>query len=510
MKTKAREKGKGVSVRWKLIFYMTLFVVLILAITWFFQIFLLDDFYRTEKRDEMKKTADLLSEHLGSEDFHSTAKKKAVDHSLYVTVYRFEPDSAEKIFHSDDMGNTVPVNLSYDHLQEFYNKAKQNGGSFYSRLAFGQVEVPEEDFLDIILFDTDNEKPEIPDQNMRMIYVRVAAEANGTEYLMLLDTSLQPLDSTVRTLTMQYLWITIIILVAAILMAWILYRKISAPLIRMNKAAKILSTGRYDVDFSGHGYRETRELADTLNYASHELSRADHLQKELIANISHDLRTPLTLIKGYSEVMRDFPEETTPENMQVLIDETERLSELVNDLLDLSRIQAGARVLNAEYFNVTNVIREVFERYDALLKHRGFHLEFLQKGDIWVYADKGMILQVVYNLISNAVNYSGKEQKIIIAQDTTETTVRISVTDTGEGIAPEELPLIWDRYYKVDKVHKRAMVGTGLGLSIVKEILELHHTVYGVDSTIGIGSTFWFELPISSNPKNDVTNGELT
>ncbi len=513
MKKNKNQKDKnGFSVRWKLLFYMTVFVIVILLITWFFQIFLLGDFYRSVKKNEMTESANRLVESLGSDDLDQIAKKNAVDHSLYIVIYQLNSESAERIVQADDTGNTIPVNLSFEDVQRLYEKAKENGGSFFSRRAFGHVDVPEKDFTDMItsLFDPNEKEPKIPDKNMRLIHVSVSESADGQEYLILLDTSLLPLDSTVSTLTKQYLWIMIIILVAAIIMALILYRKISAPLIRMNKAAKILSEGRHDVEFVGDGYRETRELASTLNYASHELSRADHLQKELIANISHDLRTPLTLIKGYSEVMRDFPEETTPENMQVLIDETARLSDLVNDLLDLSRIQAGSRVLTPEYFDITAATQEVLSRYDALLKHRGFQMDFHFDSSVWVCADRSMILQVLYNLINNAVNYSGDDHRIVLSQTKTDKTVRISVTDTGVGIAPEELPLIWDRYYKVDKVHKRAMIGTGLGLSIVKEILELHHTVYGVESTIGVGSTFWFELPISQNPQNDIQNGDMT
>ena len=123
-----------------------------------------------------------------------------------------------------------------------------------------------------------------------------------------------------------------------------------------------------------------------------------------------------------------------------------------------------------------------------------------------------MILQVIYNLINNAVNYTGAEKLVTVEQTVSNGSVRISVTDTGEGIAKEQLPLIWDRYYKVDKVHRRAMVGTGLGLSIVKQILELHGATYGVSSTIGKGSTFWFELPAVPMPddNNGTNEGEST
>jgi signal transduction histidine kinase len=112
-------------------------------------------------------------------------------------------------------------------------------------------------------------------------------------------------------------------------------------------------------------------------------------------------------------------------------------------------------------------------------------------------ADRSMLLQVLYNLINNAINYIGEDKLVIVEQTVRGKDIRISVTDHGEGIAPDQLPYIWDRYYKVDKVHRRATVGTGIGLSIVKGVLESHNAIYGVDSTLGVGSTFWFEIPMS-------------
>ena len=133
----------------------------------------------------------------------------------------------------------------------------------------------------------------------------------------------------------------------------------------------------------------------------------------------------------------------------------------------------------------------------------GYRISFSADRDVSVYADRGMILQVVYNLINNAIHYTSEDKQVSVFQLVKGDTVRISVTDTGEGISEEEIPLIWDRYYKVDKVHKRAEIGTGLGLSIVKGVLELHGASYGVESTPGVGSTFWFELKILPDDRGD-------
>ena len=196
--------------------------------------------------------------------------------------------------------------------------------------------------------------------------------------------------------------------------------------------------------------------------------------------------------------MRDLPGENTPENVQVIIDETERLSQLVNDLLDLSKLQAGSRVPTLERINLTELIESTMLRYEKLTQKDGYRIEYVTDTEVEVLADRTMLLQVIYNLINNAINYTGEDKLVRVTQELCSEgrRVRVSVIDSGAGIPPEQIPLIWDRYYKVDKIHRRAMIGTGLGLSIVKQILEAHKTTYGVESKEGEGSTFWFEMDV--------------
>ena len=168
-------------------------------------------------------------------------------------------------------------------------------------------------------------------------------------------------------------------------------------------------------------------------------------------------------------------------------------------MLDLSKLQSGARKPEIREFCLTETVRSTMFRYEKLTRQDGYNIEFFAESDVNVRADSGMILQVIYNLINNAINYTGADKNVKVVQSLRGDSVRISVTDTGEGIAEEDIPYIWDRYYKVDRVHKRARVGTGLGLSIVKGILELHNATYGVTTTIGKGTTFWFELKTSDS-----------
>ena len=486
-------RKEATRLRWRLALALSVLVVVVLVVTWFFQVYLIDDFYEHIKRRELTGAADYLCEHLEEEAFDMIAYSYAVDGAMTISAYRRLPDGTYERIAGLDAAGQSGLSYAEEWLDRYCHAAYEAGGTYIGQFLFGGLELP---------MGGDRQKEESFTElgtsggNVRLICIRVAVGETGNEYVLLLNASLQPLKFTVQTLQTQYLWILLILLACVAIIVFFLYRYISAPLMRMNESAKQLALGKYDVEFSGKGYRESSELAASLNYAARELSQLDRLQKELIANISHDLRTPLTMIKGYGEIMRDLPGENTPENMQVIIDEAQRLSTLVNDLLDLSRLQSGASKIKGEVFDITAALRETITRYDTLVAHMGYHISMEQMDSVQVYADRGMILQVLYNLINNAVNYTGEDKTVTVSQTILGKRVRISVSDSGGGIAEEQIPLVWDRYYRIDKFHCRTTVGTGLGLSIVKEILELHKTAYGVQSTVGKGSVFWFELPI--------------
>jgi signal transduction histidine kinase len=195
-------------------------------------------------------------------------------------------------------------------------------------------------------------------------------------------------------------------------------------------------------------------------------------------------------------MIRDIPSENNPENIQIIIDEANRLGVLVNDLLSLSKISSRTEPLNLSVYDINNNLINIVERFNKLLESKGFVVNYLDNGPIYVNADIRKIEQVIYNLINNAVNYSGDSRKIEVESKITDQKVRISVKDYGIGIKKDELEYIWDRYYRVDKGHQRAVQGSGLGLSIIKGILEYHGFEYGVESVENVGSTFYFIMPI--------------
>ena len=296
----------------------------------------------------------------------------------------------------------------------------------------------------------------------------------------------------------QFAMIVAAILLATGMVGYTMSRSISEPIIETNEAARELSRARYQRPPHSGGYREIAQLNDTLVQTAEDLRKVEDLQRELIANISHDLRTPLTMIEGYAEAMRDIPDEITPENMQIIIDETERLSTMVNEVLDFSRLRTGSLELTMNRFNLTELIRKIVDRISHMTAVEGYTVTFEAGEDVFVTADSGRISQVIYNLAGNALTYTGADKTVRIRQEQKDGTVRITIADSGEGISPEELPFIWDRYYRSRENHKRAVIGSGLGLNICRGILENHHAPYGAETPPEGGTVFWFALPAES------------
>ncbi len=281
------------------------------------------------------------------------------------------------------------------------------------------------------------------------------------------------------------------------------------PITELTKKAHRLAEGDFSVDFHGgddYG-RELVELADSLNFARDELSKTDRMQKELIANVSHDFKTPLTMIKGYAsmiiEISGDNPTKRE-KHAKIIVDEADRLASLVNDVLDLSKIRSGINRLEAEDFNMSAYLSEILTKFDFVKDTQGYLFSLDIEEGLYTRADKLKIGQVLYNLIGNAVNYTGDDKKVFISLKKADGGFRFAVTDTGKGIQPEELDGIWDRYYRSAETHKRPVGGTGLGLSIVKTILERHGFVFGVDSEVGKGSTFYVLFPLTNENAGDI------
>lgn len=431
---------KELSLKWKIFRFLIGFCALLLLILWIFQTLLLNDMYKSIRRHEINNAIELVSKNIESPNLSQLLKELEQKNEILV----FPKDEFHK-----------PPELIPNTPNPNFEKH------------------PPEAIVKDIEFKLKDGKT--------VIYVFSAI--------------ITPVGATIQTLRYQLYFITIIMIVLSVGLALIISKKIAKPIEDINKSAKELSFGNYDTLFTGTGFLEIKELSNTLNKAAFELGKVDALRKELIANISHDLRTPLSLIYSYAEIMNDFPSEITQEQTQIIMDETQRLSSLVHDILQVSKIENGIYSITKAEFNLTETIKNIIFNTQKLIENQGFIIEFNPKEEVFIIADEIKIIQAFYNLLINAINYSTDEKKVLIRQINTKSTIKIEIIDYGIGISPEDKPYIWDRYYKTIKTHNRAITGSGLGLSIVKKLIYLHNGICGVDSEKEKGSTFWFEIP---------------
>lgn len=504
---KSEIKVKEPTLRVKLAIYFWVFILVMLILLWLFQVVLLESFYKSIKTKQIEKSAKSISNIIEKSQGDQEFLHKIIDEigrsDINVTIFNKEKQKATNMYMTSGGTFKIAYNISgveQDLLNKYYVLAEKNNGTI-TQIVNNEM----------ILKYTEDEEiiGEIPNleksKKENLVYAGIVnidfefeeGETEKYEYLLFITSVINPVDSTVETIRFQLTIITAILVLFAIALAIYVSSKIAKPITDMNDTAKEFAKHNYNIKFKGKGYKEVSELADTLNYASTELSKVDKLHQELIANISHDLRTPLTMIIGYGEAMRDLPGENTPENIQIIIDEASYLSKLVTDLLDLSQLQSGAVNLTKSKFSISQTIGRILLRYSKLKEKDGYNIGFEYEKDVYVLADELKISQVIYNLVNNAINYSGEDKTVIVRQVIKDKTVRIEIEDHGNGIKKDKLEHIWDRYYKVDKTHKSAIIGTGLGLSIVKNMLDLHGAKYGVISKEGIGSIFWFELKIA-------------
>lgn len=503
MKQFKRINRKFIPLHFKLLWYFLLFGLIILIVLWIFNTFFLEAFYTAAKSAQVEKNASIISKSIEeNKNVQGTIESVASYNSLNVYLYDTTSLFTQQYFCNYDSPQTS-LDFEYHDVYNFYNLALENGGKYMAVTSslsgdlersrfekiFNRYSTSDTPQMQIIINNNNNNKIK------NMLYTHIISLPDGNECMLIVTSSLTPLSNTIEIIKDQLIVVSIVFVLLALIFSLFASRRIARPISKTNSSAKELAKKNYDVQFDATGYLEVEELNDTLEYAKNELAATERLQKELIANISHDLRTPLTMITGYGEVIRDLPGENTPENIQVIIDEATRLSSLVNDLLDLSKLQSGSVKLQKTRFCLTDSIKGIFVRYSKLKEQDGYNIEFNCDGDVYVTADELRISQVIYNLVNNAINYAGDDKTVIVTQIKKDGMVRIEVTDHGEGISAENLQYIWDRYYKVDKEHKRGVIGTGLGLSIVKGILDSHNAHYGVRSALGNGSTFWFELP---------------
>ena len=470
MKTK-RSKWDPNSIRAVSLMYFMVFAAVILLMVWFMQSFFMNTYYERMMAQEAQTTANKLGNYYSTnkDNFDEYARKAADRNGLYIRLETADSTS--------EYGNSGLSQGDLPHYQFEISDAKDK----LAKSSLGKISL------------TVTEKG---NKASRLVYATYLGNRDDGNILYMI-TPLYPVESTISILRSQLLYITFITLMIASMLAIIMSTWLSLPIASITKSAVQLSNGNYNVNFNGGIFTETNELARTLNKASYEMQKTDSYQRDLIANVSHDLKTPLTMIKSYAEMINDISgdnPEKRAEHLAVIIAEADRLNKLVSDMLSASRLQSNSAELNMTKFDIVKVATEVEETFEVLNQQEGYNISFNKCKTAYVYGDYDKLKQVMANLVSNAIKYCGKDKYVRIELKKVGRNVRFDVIDHGDGIAAEEISHVWERYYRTSANRNRNIEGTGLGLSIVKGILSLHNANYGVESEEGKGSDFWFEL----------------
>lgn len=461
------------SIRFKLWAGMMSLIVIVLILLWLFQIVFLGSFYTKMHITDVKKEAysiiNLLKDN-NIASYKNELESFAFKNNLSIELLDLEGNSIY-VTGAVGMSGQRPM-MQNGAREEVYQETMKDK----------EVNIP-------LLH------PRFGNKFMMIgLPIKIFSEISG---VMILTMPLVPVEDTASILKWQLFYITLILLIAALLISFLISRSFTRPILEIKKASEKMASGNFNVRISTKKQDEIGKLAETINHLGQQLSKIEQLRKDLIANVSHELRTPLSLIRGYAETIRDvtgdFPEKREKQ-LEIIIEETERLNIIVEDILNLSQLQSGYIVLHKRPFLIREALAKVVSRYDVLSENTGVKIIIDGTSEAYIEADETRVEQVLYNLINNAFNYTPNSGIITIRIMEITSSVRIEISDTGTGIDEEDIPHIWDRYYKAEKTTNKKSVGTGLGLAIVKGVLEAHQADFGVESIKGQGTTFWFEL----------------
>lgn len=337
----------------------------------------------------------------------------------------------------------------------------------------------------------------IDDQNVQLFAKPITPVENMEERILLIIFEGVINRETIDHAYM-YLLAALITTIVTALGVYIVSKKITSPLRQMSRVAQDYAKGNFDQKVVVKQEDEVGQLAEALNNMAAELADLEKMRSEFVANVSHDLRSPLTSIHGFLGALLDgtIPKERHPHYISLMKNETTRLIKLVNDLLDMTQIEAGTIVIRPAPYNISEQIRKIIAKLEPEITKHELELKLItNEEDLIVLADEDRMEQVLFNLIQNAIQHSKTGKHIDISLTKGEM-ANIAIIDYGSGIKEEDLPKIWERFYKGDRARSKK-VGSGIGLSIVKSILSLHGVSIHVDSRWGEGTTFSFRLPLA-------------
>lgn len=474
----------------KLWLWFVAFSAVIFIVLWFLQTVFLQSFYNDMAIRGAEKAAEKMAEHSGDADFYDVIDETASANSLLVFV-------------TDPEGNIL---YSADEYKGLYRKTEpeehRNGNPWFSsdevmnweKGALRNLPYSYEALLAKLREYGTNSVGFITEDNAAYVTGTVLDSGNILSVSMPLGT----VGGTVRILRLQLVWVSALSLIFGFCLAGAISRRFERPVAKITASAKQIAAGDYHPKLPKGFCAELDELSDTLGETARHLEKAQNAQREFLANVSHDLRTPLTMIKGYAEMVKDISwsdAEKREKDLDIITREADRLTALVNEILDFSTMQSNNEPQEYGVIDLSRAARDVVGQFAPFCEQNGLVIEAAITDGFMAAADEAQIKRVMYNFIDNAVNHTGDSKKIRVSLAAKNGSARFAVTDYGKGIAAEDIPYIWGRYYTARSRKNKAVV-SGLGLSIAKEILTAHRAKFGVDSKDNC--TFWFELGICS------------
>ena len=401
--------------------YFLILSLVIICILWLVQALFFNSLYRSQKINDLELVANKIKKPYQNKNL-DTINNLAMERSVCI-----------QILNSD--------------FSTIYNSTYFGKGCLQTMDRSNNFQV------DFIFSNKNKDTFEVINKELDTTTFVYAIKLDNNSYAFI-NANIKPIEGTVSLITKELVIITFLILILSFVLSYFIANHISNPIKEISSSANDLAKGNFNTSFNNDSnILELDELSNSLNYAKDELSKTEEYRRDLMANVSHDLKTPLTMIKAYAEMIVDLhskDKKKQKEDVNTIVSETDRLTLLVNDILELSKTQSNIDTLEYSEFDLIE-------------------------------------------LINNAINYTGDDNTVTINVTNTND-ILVEIIDSGKGIKDEDLPYIWDRYYKNKKKHKRNLVGTGLGLSIVKNILELHKFEYGVKTKLNEGSTFYFKV----------------
>ncbi len=483
-------KRKTMTFQRKLLGCFIFFTAVIFAVLWLLQTVFLQRFYNGMVIKNTVSAADKIS-----------ARSNEADITEYID--QLSRDNSVLVFVTDTEGNILYSSDEYKKGHKLRNN-EFNGMRADIRVEHGHYrELPDnyDRFLSELVASDSNEVELLSDE--MYIYGRyIDFYGSDDKAVMYIGTMLNAVGSTARIIRVQLIWVTLLSVITGFVIAWFMSRSFSRPVAQLNEKAHKLADKDSDTDFRKGFCSELDELNDTLDNTADKLKKSQEFQNELLANVSHDLRTPLTMIKGYAEMIRDISredEKQCAEDVAVIVEETDRLTALVNEILEYSELQMTDTQLVMSEVDLAEVVNSVADSFEKLYSKEGYTFERHIAENIRINGNVSRLQRAVYNLLDNAVRHAGEDKWTGVMLKSADSKAVIEISDHGEGIAAEELEKIWDKYYT--KRQRQGKGVSGLGLAIVKQTVVLHNGRCEAESVTGKGSTFRiiFDIPKPSS-----------